>query len=218
MFCKTVNSYEGENTIKYQEHTPNSMGPKLNMDKVRDQCHVTGRFTGAAHNKCNINLRLPRKPAIIFHNLEGCDGHIIFKKLNNFDVDIDVIPESSDKYMSIIVNRHITFIHSLQFYNGSLDTLASNINNEDFKHLTSQFGNDILEILKRKHGYPYEWVDCYEKFKYPSLPEKKCFYSPFKDGKYDSCKEDIFDQQYKHLQNLWDTLNFTLLKIFIIII
>ena len=35
--------------------------------------------------------------------------------------------------MSIIVNRHITFLDSLQIYNGSLDTLASNLNNEDFK-------------------------------------------------------------------------------------
>ena len=49
--------------------------------------------------------------------------------------------------MSIIVNRHITFIDSLQFYNGSLDTLASNLNNEDFKHLISDFGFDKLEIL-----------------------------------------------------------------------
>ena len=50
--------------------------------------------------------------------------------------------------MSIIVNRHITFIDSLQFYNGSLDTLAWNLNNEDFKHLISEFGIDKLEILK----------------------------------------------------------------------
>ena len=218
MFFKTVNSYEGENTIKYQEHIPNSIGAKLNMDQVRDQCHVTGRFRGAAHNKCNINLRLPRKLPIIFHNLQGYDGHIIFKELNNFDVDIDVIPKGIDKYMSIIVNRHITFIDSLQFYNDSLDTLASNLEDNDFKHLTSQFGIDKLEILKRKDAYPYEWVNSYEKFKHPSLPEKKCFYSSLKDSKRDRRKEDIFDQQYKYFQNLWETFNFTLLKIFIIII
>ena len=103
------------------------------MDKVRDHCHVTGKFRGAAHSKCNINLRLPRKLQITFHNLQGYDGHIIFKELNNFNVNISVIPKYIDKYMIIIVNRHITFIDSLQFYNGSLDTLASNLNNEDFK-------------------------------------------------------------------------------------
>ena len=46
---------------------------KLSMDKVRDHCHVTGKFRGATHNKCNINLRLPKKLPIIFHNLQGYD-------------------------------------------------------------------------------------------------------------------------------------------------
>ena len=148
---------------------------ELNTDKVRDHCHVTGKFRGAAHNKCNINLRLPRKLPIIFHNLQGYDGHIIFKELNNFDVDIAVIPKGIDKYMSIIVNRHITFIDSYQFYNSSLDTLASNLEDNDFKHLTSEFGIDKLEILKRKDVYPYEWEDSYEKFKHPFYLRKNTF-------------------------------------------
>ena len=55
---------------------------ELNMDKVRGPCHVTGKFRGAAHNKCIINLRLSKKLPIIFRNLQGYDGHIIFKELN----------------------------------------------------------------------------------------------------------------------------------------
>ena len=47
---------------------------ELNMDKVREHCHVTDSFRGSAHNKCNIY-----------------DGHIILKELNNFDLDVDVI-------------------------------------------------------------------------------------------------------------------------------
>ena len=57
--------------------------------------------------------------------------------------------------MSFIVNGCITFIDSYQFYNSSLDTLASNLEDNDFKHLTSEFGIDKLEILKRKDAYPY---------------------------------------------------------------
>ena len=81
------------------------------------RCHVTGKFRGAARNKYNLKLIIPRNLPIIFHNLQRYDGHITFKELNNFDVDIAVIPKDIDKYMSIIVNRHITFIESLQFYN-----------------------------------------------------------------------------------------------------
>ena len=147
---------------------------ELNTDKVRDHCHVTRKFREAAHDKCNINLRLPKKLPIIFHNLQGYDRHIIFKELNNFDVDIAVIPKGIDKYMSIIVNRYITFIDSFQFYKGSLDSHVSNFEDSDFKYLLSEFPADKLQILKRKDPYP--WVDSYEKFKHPSLPEKKYFY------------------------------------------
>ena len=52
--------------------------------------------------------------------------------------------------MSIIVKRHITFIDSFQFYNSSLDTLASNLEHKEVKNLTSEFGIDKLELLKRK--------------------------------------------------------------------
>ena len=96
--------------------------------------------------------------------------------------------------MIIIVNRHITFINSFQFYNGSLDTLASNLNDEDFKHLTSEFAIDKLEILKRKDAYPYEWVNSYKKFKHPSLPEKIYFYLSLRDGKRDRSNGHISDE------------------------
>ena len=69
---------------------------ELNTDNVKDHCHVTGKLRDAAHNKCNINLRLPKKLPIIFHNLQGYDGHIIFKKLNNFEVDVAVLPKGID--------------------------------------------------------------------------------------------------------------------------
>ena len=73
---------------------------KINKDKdnERDHCHITGKFRGAAHKKCNLKLKIPRKLLVIIHNLEG---HIIFKELNNFDnIDIQVIPKTSEKYMN----------------------------------------------------------------------------------------------------------------------
>ena len=128
---------------------------KIIKDKVRDHFHIAGKFRGAAHKECNSKLRIPRKLPIIFHNLEGYDGHIIFKELNNFDnIDIQVIPKSSEKYMSIIINKNITFLDSLQFYKGSLDSSAENLQDSNFKHLMSEFRPNKSEILRKKDAYP----------------------------------------------------------------
>ena len=193
---------------------------KINKDKdnVRDHCHITGQYRGAAHNKCNSKLKIPKKLPIISHNLEVYDGHIIFKELNNFDkIDVHLIPKTSEKYLSIIINRNIIFLDSFQFCNTSLDNLASNLNNADVKHLMSEFPIDKLEILKRKDSYPYEWVDSYEKFNHQELPPRKCFYSSIDDGKRGKGDGNISDEQYSHLKNVWKEFNFNTFRDFHII-
>ena len=51
---------------------------KLDKNKVRDHYHITGKYRGAAHSRCNLKLKIPRKLPIIFHNLENYDEHITF--------------------------------------------------------------------------------------------------------------------------------------------
>ena len=36
--------------------------------KVRDHCHYTGKYRGAAHNTCNLRYKIPKEIPIIFHN------------------------------------------------------------------------------------------------------------------------------------------------------
>ena len=44
---------------------------KFTNDKVRDHCHFTGRYRGAAHNLCNLKYRKPNFTPVVFHNLSG---------------------------------------------------------------------------------------------------------------------------------------------------
>ena len=69
-------------------------------EKVRDHCHVTGKFRGAAHWNCNINFQLTKKVPVIFYNLRGYDSHLIFNEFDTFDVKIGVIPNGFEKYMA----------------------------------------------------------------------------------------------------------------------
>ena len=38
--------------------------------KVRDHCHFSGKYRGAAHKSCNLNCRKPLLLPVIFHNLQ----------------------------------------------------------------------------------------------------------------------------------------------------
>ena len=46
--------------------------------KVRDYCHRTGKYRGAAHNACNINAKQPKIVPMVIHNLSGPDGRLFF--------------------------------------------------------------------------------------------------------------------------------------------
>ena len=110
-------------------------------EKVRDHCHVTGKFRGAAHWNCNINFQLTKKVPVIFHNLRGYNSHLIFSELNKFDVRISVIPNGFLVYMAFFFNKNLVFIDSMQFMNSSLDKLVKNLSDEDFKYLVEKFEN-----------------------------------------------------------------------------
>ena len=126
-------------------------------DKVRDHCHYTGKFRGAAHSNCNLSYKVPNFIPVVFHNLSGYDAHIIIKELAaEFSVDeMGVIAENSEKYIGFSIpvkialkdmhgfpitrktkegaivpktkTCYIRFIDSARFMQSSLDGLVNNL-------------------------------------------------------------------------------------------
>ena len=168
-------------------------------NKVRDHCHITGQYRGAAHNSCNLHFKFNNEIPIFFHNLRGYDSHLIMQEIDESIKKIKCIPNNMEKYMSFSLDN-LTFKDSMQFLNSSLDKLAKNL--KEYKHIYELAGNDEqkLALLTRKGVYPYDYMDSFEKFNDNELPPQLAFYSILND-------EHISDEDYEHAQNVWNTFD-----------
>ena len=105
--------------------------------KVRDHCHYTGKYRGAAHNMCNLRYKVPKEIPIIFHNGSTYDYHFIIKELvREFDGNFECSGENTEKYITFSVpikknienkNIEIKFIDSYRFMSMSLSKLIDNL-------------------------------------------------------------------------------------------
>ena len=120
--------------------------------RVRDHCHVTGKYRGAAHNECNRNFRLTHKIPVIFHNLRGYDSHFIMQEIGKFEKDIKVIPNNLEKYMAFFLGRYLKFIDSFQFMSSSLETLVKNVPLSDLKYTSQEFQDEKTRTNEKKRS------------------------------------------------------------------
>ena len=107
---------------------------------------------------------MTKKVPVIFHNLRGYESHLIFNDFSKFDVQIEVIPNGTEKDIAFFLNKNLFFIESMQFLNSSFDKQVKNLSDNDFKYLTEEFGSKNLEHLKQRGVYPYEYMDSFKRF------------------------------------------------------
>ena len=75
-----------------------------NRKKVKDHCHYTGKFRGAAHSKCNLNYKVPKDIPIIIHNA-SYDTHFITNQLaEECKGELNCIGENMEKYITFSVS------------------------------------------------------------------------------------------------------------------
>ena len=194
----------------------------LNNDKVRDHCHLTGKYRGAAHSQCNLDYKLPSFYSVIFHNLSGYDTHMFIKELAGVKDPlegvgltktrgkIDCIAKTEENYISfsktivvdlfekggkkVEVKRQIRFLDSFKFMAKSLAELAGNLTSHP--DLSRYFVEKELKLVKRKGVYPYDYMNCFEKLAETSLPPREDFYSRLNDVQ-------ISQEDYEHAQKVW---------------
>ena len=73
---------------------------ELGEDRVRDHCHLSGKFRDAAHAVCKLKYKVSRFFPVAFHNSSGYDSHLFIKTLGNSEGDISCIPNNQSTFRS----------------------------------------------------------------------------------------------------------------------
>ena len=203
---------EDEESFQRDEECHICKRPYITTDiRVRDHCHVTGKYRGSAHRDCNLNFKLTDKMPVVFHNLKGYDSHFIMQEIGDIvkknvyfdkkgkkhEMNINIIPNNIEKYMAFMLGQHLVFIDSFQFMSSSLSNLVKNLPTEAFRYTGQVFQNEQLSLMTKKGVYPYDYMNSFEKFEESRLPKKEDFFSIMNN-------EHITDEDYQHAWNVWN--------------
>ena len=126
------------------------------------------------------------------------------QELGKFSLKINVVPNGLEKYISFSINNKLSFIYSFQFLSSSLDSLVKNSSKDDFKYLSQEFDNNILDLVQQKVFYPYEYMTDFKRFE-EQLPSKEKLYSSLTGKK-------ISNKKYDHILKVWNKFEMTTIK------
>ena len=99
--------FENNNICRYCEKY-------IETDKVRDHCHLTGKYRGPAHSDCNLKVKQKDSNFITIglHNFSNYDCHMFFKTLvdrKKDNVKFEIIPKTDEKYISSQIRMYKTY-------------------------------------------------------------------------------------------------------------
>ena len=146
------------------------------LQKVRDHCHYTGKYRGAAHNICNLRYKVPKEFPVVFHNGSTYDYHFIIKELlKEFDGNFECLGENTEKYITfsvplkkkiknkdIEITYKIKFIDSYRFMSSSLSKLVDNLSEGIHNNKCA----DYIKIKNKKLLFKYFNCNAYYRKKF----------------------------------------------------
>ena len=134
--------------------------------KVKDHCHYTGKYRGAAHNTYNLRYKIPKEIPIVFHNSSTYDYHFIIKELiKESEGNFECLGENTEKYITfsaplkkeiknknkiIEITYKIKFIDSYRFMSTTLSKLVDNLSEELYNNKCLNY-KSCLDYIKTKN-------------------------------------------------------------------
>ena len=109
----------------------------IDFDKVRDPCHLTGKYCSPAHSICILNVTQKRSIFFdFFPSFSNYGCHLFCKRLvdkKNDKVKIDKFHNTNEESVSVTY-RCIRFFDSIRYVSSSIYTLVKTL--ADISHKT----------------------------------------------------------------------------------
>ena len=151
---------------------------EFNNDKVRDHCHFTGKYRGAAHNTCNLRYKIPKNIPVIFHNGSPYDYHFIKKELAcEFEGNFECLGENTEKYITfsvpikkrienknIDITYKIKFIDSFRFMATSLSKLVDNLTENVHNDKCDKCKCNLCFVRAMNETLLFKCIDCEKEY------------------------------------------------------
>ena len=208
-----------------QENTCYICKKDFNNDKVRDHCHFTGKYRGAAHNTCNLRYKIPKNIPVIFHNGSTYDYHFTIKELAcEFDGNFECLGENTEKYITfsvpikkkienknIDITYKIKFIDSFRFMATSLSKLVDNLTDDIHNDKCIKCKSNLCFVRAINENLIFKCIDCekeYEKEFNNELIERFANTYKFCDNDLNKCimllRKGVYPYEY---MDGWDKFN-----------
>ena len=113
------------------------------------------------------------------------------QELGKFNLKINVIPNGLEEYMSFSINNKLCFTDSFQFLSSSLGSLVKKLNKDDFKYLSQEYDNNVLDLVKQEGLRKIAWQGTVLRF---------------------VNREKISDKEYDHALKVWSKFEMKMMK------
>lgn len=174
----------------------------MDHDHLNDSVDSNVRFVLC--NTCNITYgKTAQYTPVVAHNAMRYD---ILHILGHFDKGVNVLAKNSEQFLSLKWRKFV-FIDSMNFLQGSLDTLANKIPYSDLRPYLEKIStnDDLLSLLIKKTPFPYDYLDSETKLCDTRLPCASYFYNKLTETA-------ITKEEYARAQQVWEKAHCSTLK------
>ena len=180
--------------------------------KVRDHCHYTGKYRGAAHDICNLRYKIPKEIPVVFHNGSTYDYHFIIKELaEKFEGEFECLRENTEKYITFSVHIKEEITKKDKNGNDKITKILYKIKFIDsYRFMSTSLSNLVSNLSEGLHNY--RCIDCKSCLDYMTIKDEQLILRCFR------CKKNYEENFNKELiqifANTYEFCNGILINLF----